>query len=726
MVVRAPESEENQAAAPAQAPAQAAPHVPYEGATQIATSPPRSSLNPMGSPAGYGSQEQTPLAQQPVAAYGGHTAVEEDIFAGNDTAAVPQTFGTEAAQPASMSQTDQALEDEFEQAFQEQEEEATQVRRAPTAPAHPDIAPNHQEQGLVPLSQLRAQAVQEAKEVEGVDTKVFSINALETLRKERRTAQQSKEEELRKKRAETGSAGRWHGADSDEAGSAPPAQVKAEWYIIVNEQQTGPLTFADVKNKIKVGELTGESHIWKEDFNDWRTISAVPSFMATLNSIGIAEPKPAAPPPPPGSSSSLPSSPSRPSLSAAPAFSNGGGFSGGLSLAPSPSSRPGDLFSLANQEMTNITRKPTSATAVLLAEPEPSSQAGPAFPTGAHVGFGTPAPSSTYQPTGAYPGAFSSSLTDTKDSNSTVKYVILGSVLVVLLVLVGSGFAIYSMMNRETPKPGTNTMAQKQGVPTPPPQTQPRQLAMLPKNPPRSNTVQPRPQPVRVVAPVKRPTLAAANNDDDNAPEKRAATVKRRRVRRVRRRRRRTRRRRRRTRRRRTVARYVPPRQRSNDSGSAIAPPPPPPPGGDAPPPPPPPPGGDAPPLPPGGGGDNKGKSGLNDAELGSILGGGGARRRPPPPRSNLPSTLRKSQVASVIRSKGYTINNCQEKYGSGVSGITVSWVIQRSGRPSSIQVSGTSNSRFKSCVRSAVGKWRFPRFSGSPIDIGGVPFQFN
>lgn len=729
----------------------------HEGATHIATSPPRTqpvssspaarvvaTANPSVS-AGSGSfsmdDYDVPGSEDTFhGSAAGHHRSESDMYAGQDTSATHQHFAPPSVS-IPLSRNDQALDDEFEQAFQEQEE-ATQVRRTPTVPVHNDIAPNHQEQALVPLSQLRALAVAEAKEMEAVDTKVFSINALETLRKERKSAQQAREDELRQKRAEApASTGRWHSNEDGPAAAAPAVNpVEAEWYVIVNDQQLGPWSFAEVKNKIRSGEVKADTHIWKDGFNDWRKVSAVPTFVAALSSGGVGEPKPA-PPPAPGLVPVPPAS--RPSLPSLPAMGNGGAIAIGGGLSVAPATRTGDLFSLANQEMTNITRKPSSPAAQLLQEPEVGIMpAGPAFLTGAQPAFSQPAPVPGYQFTGAYPGYGSSIINTKEEQPSHLKWIIIGSVSVILLLVLGGSIVFYNMYSQLKQRPNETKTSDVRGTPASSegsPRIEP--LAVTPPPRPQMQPVQV-PPPVAVVAPrpvqtQPTPTVVrtVAVRQTEPAPTPRATRVARQSTRTRRVQRTRTARP---TRSRRTVARYMPPRRQtssssSSDSASDTPPPPPPPPGGgsDAPPPPPPPPpgggSGDAPPLPPVGGGD---KSGLNDNALGSILGSGGnpvrTRRAAPPPRTgSLPESLRKDQVASVIRSKGYTINNCQERFASGTKSISVSWVIQRNGRPKSVSVSGASNSQFVSCVKQAVGGWRFPQFSGDPIDISDVPFQF-
>lgn len=79
----------------------------------------------------------------------------------------------------------------------------------------------------------------------------------------------------------------------------------------------------------------------------------------------------------------------------------------------------------------------------------------------------------------------------------------------------------------------------------------------------------------------------------------------------------------------------------------------------------------------------------------------------------------------SVIRDNVGTIRACKESNGSGIDKAVVSWVIKRSGRASRIRVNPSSKPAFVSCVKRAISRWRFGKFRGSPIPIGGVPFRF-
>ena len=63
--------------------------------------------------------------------------------------------------------------------------------------------------------------------------------------------------------------------------SAPEAAAPATdggWHVVIDGEQVGPLSDADVRNKIERGELKPDTYTWKEGFADWVKLSSVPEF----------------------------------------------------------------------------------------------------------------------------------------------------------------------------------------------------------------------------------------------------------------------------------------------------------------------------------------------------------------------------------------------------------------------------------------------------------------
>ena len=71
------------------------------------------------------------------------------------------------------------------------------------------------------------------------------------------------------------------GESQDEAAAAAPAAAAAAdggWHIVVEGEQVGPISEADVRARVERGEIRGDTYIWKEGFADWLKLSAVPEF----------------------------------------------------------------------------------------------------------------------------------------------------------------------------------------------------------------------------------------------------------------------------------------------------------------------------------------------------------------------------------------------------------------------------------------------------------------
>jgi predicted Zn finger-like uncharacterized protein len=52
----------------------------------------------------------------------------------------------------------------------------------------------------------------------------------------------------------------------------------ASWYVVVEGEQVGPLTAADVAGRISRGEVSGETFAWREGMADWLQVAQLPEF----------------------------------------------------------------------------------------------------------------------------------------------------------------------------------------------------------------------------------------------------------------------------------------------------------------------------------------------------------------------------------------------------------------------------------------------------------------
>ena len=65
------------------------------------------------------------------------------------------------------------------------------------------------------------------------------------------------------------------GDGREEIGSEPEEDGDGAWYVVINGEQTGPLSAADIAAKYVVGEVNENSYVWKEGFADWQHLQAV-------------------------------------------------------------------------------------------------------------------------------------------------------------------------------------------------------------------------------------------------------------------------------------------------------------------------------------------------------------------------------------------------------------------------------------------------------------------
>ena len=74
------------------------------------------------------------------------------------------------------------------------------------------------------------------------------------------------------------------GAVAAPAAAAPVAD-QAAWHVVVDGEQVGPLTEAEVKDNLRQGKINSDTLVWKEGFADWMQLSTVPELTAILARI---------------------------------------------------------------------------------------------------------------------------------------------------------------------------------------------------------------------------------------------------------------------------------------------------------------------------------------------------------------------------------------------------------------------------------------------------------
>src|SRR4051812_8717674 len=115
-----------------------------------------------------------------------------------------------------------------------------------------------------------------------------------------------------------------------EAGGAAGGD-ESVWHVVINQDQVGPMTAAEVQQRFAAGEIDAETYAWREGFADWLPLSQVDAFAAYVAS---------------GSTTAAVSNGGRGGGGAAAVSAMFGG--GGGDEAGTVRSDPGDLFSAAS------------------------------------------------------------------------------------------------------------------------------------------------------------------------------------------------------------------------------------------------------------------------------------------------------------------------------------------------------------------------------------------
>lgn len=74
----------------------------------------------------------------------------------------------------------------------------------------------------------------------------------------------------------------------DENSGAAPAASDAVWHVVIDQDQVGPLSVADVQKRFSSGEIDADTYIWREGFADWLPISQVDAFASLFSGGGAA------------------------------------------------------------------------------------------------------------------------------------------------------------------------------------------------------------------------------------------------------------------------------------------------------------------------------------------------------------------------------------------------------------------------------------------------------
>jgi predicted Zn finger-like uncharacterized protein len=69
-------------------------------------------------------------------------------------------------------------------------------------------------------------------------------------------------------------------------GGAAPAGDESVWHVVINQDQVGPMTAAEVQQRFSSGEIDAETYAWREGFADWQPLAQVDAFAEFVQSAG--------------------------------------------------------------------------------------------------------------------------------------------------------------------------------------------------------------------------------------------------------------------------------------------------------------------------------------------------------------------------------------------------------------------------------------------------------
>ncbi len=71
---------------------------------------------------------------------------------------------------------------------------------------------------------------------------------------------------------------------------AAAAAVESVWHLVIDQEQIGPMTAAEVRQRFSRGEIDAETYIWREGFADWLPLTQVEGFTDLAGGAPAAAP----------------------------------------------------------------------------------------------------------------------------------------------------------------------------------------------------------------------------------------------------------------------------------------------------------------------------------------------------------------------------------------------------------------------------------------------------
>src|SRR5438105_4658068 len=62
------------------------------------------------------------------------------------------------------------------------------------------------------------------------------------------------------------------------SGGLPVGGGDLVWHLVVDREQVGPMSAADVRGKFASGEVDAETYAWREGFADWLRLGSIEDF----------------------------------------------------------------------------------------------------------------------------------------------------------------------------------------------------------------------------------------------------------------------------------------------------------------------------------------------------------------------------------------------------------------------------------------------------------------
>ncbi len=77
------------------------------------------------------------------------------------------------------------------------------------------------------------------------------------------------------------------GWEEERTRAMPAMDVSAQWFAMVKGKQLGPFDLKDLEGRVKLGELTLRTYLWKQGMGDWKRASDVPEVSPVFAGVSV-------------------------------------------------------------------------------------------------------------------------------------------------------------------------------------------------------------------------------------------------------------------------------------------------------------------------------------------------------------------------------------------------------------------------------------------------------